>query len=97
MVRHEFRPGGAIQANRQRPKMRNRRVEGFDVLPGEHRAHGFDGDRNHHRHLRAQVTKGALNAQHGGFQIQRILRRFDEQQLDSPLEQPLCLGREGID
>ena len=54
VVGHELRTGGAVQADREQIGVRDRGVERVGGLAGEHRAHRFDGARDHHRELEAE-------------------------------------------
>ena len=97
VVGHEFRAGGAVEADRQRLDVRDGGIERLDVLPPQHGAHGLDGYRDHYGHLTSGLLHGAAGTHDRGLEIQRVLCRFDEQQVDTALQQPQGLLAEGLD
>ena len=88
VVRHEFRAGGAVQADRQGFKVSHGGVERLHVLPAEHGAHRFDGNRNHERYLAACLGHGLPHAHDRGLEVQGVLRRFDQQEINAAVQQP---------
>ncbi len=49
MIGHEFRPGRAVEADRQKIQVRQGIIEGGNGLPGQHGLRRFDRDRNNYR------------------------------------------------
>ena len=47
MIGHEFRPGGAIEAERNQIHVVERRPQRLNALAGKHGSHGLDGYGNH--------------------------------------------------
>ncbi len=92
MIGHEFWPGGAVHAKRQRLGEAQRRPHGFNGLPRKHGAHWLDGHRNHEGYLLANLSGKFLNRQQSRFDVASILAGFNQQQVDATFHQSLCLN-----
>src|SRR5580704_2773207 len=87
VVSHEFGAGGAIEAQRNQIGVVEGRPKGFDILPGEHSAHRFDGDGNHQRNWLANLVAQVLNGEEAGFDVARVLASFEQKQIRSAFEE----------
>ena len=67
------------------------RQKRFGVLPGQHRAHRLDRARNHDGNFAARSSRQPLDAQQRGLHVARVLRRFDEKNIDAAVCQSLGL------
>ena len=87
VVGHEFRAGGAVEADREQVGMQNRGAEGVRGLPRQHGSHGLDGARDHRRNRLTQFAPQTLDGQQCGFDIARVLAGFDQQDIRPALDQ----------
>ncbi len=87
VVRHELRARGAVQADREQRRVHDRGVERLDVLAGEHRAHGLDRDRHHHRRPPPDLGERLLDADQPGLEVARVLRRLEQENVRAAREQ----------
>ena len=82
MVGHKLRPGGTVQADADQPEtvlqMGEACVERFYPLSGEHRSGRLDRAGDHQRYTLAALLECQPDSFCGGFQIQRILGRFEQ-------------------
>ena len=65
--------------------------ERFDVLAGEHRAHGLDGDGNHHRNGLAEFAAEIVDGQDAGLDVARVLAGFEQQQIGAAFDEAFGL------
>ena len=96
MIGHEIGSGRTVQAEREQVPMCHGGRERFHPLPGQHRAHRFNRDGDSHGYALPDRPKRVVDSQEAGFQVERILGRFHQQQVYAPPQQSLCLFRIGV-
>jgi hypothetical protein len=87
VVGHEFRPGRAVEPDREEVGVHDRRIERLDALAREHRAGCFNGARDHHRHPSLRERERVLGAEERGLDVAGVLLRLDQEEVDAALEQ----------
>ena len=88
VVGHERRASGAVDADPQQFAVGQGDVQGLHVLPGQQRAHGFDGALHRHRHLTVKLGEGAVDSLETGLDVQGVLPRLQQQNVNAALDQP---------
>ncbi len=91
VVGHELRACGAVQADGEEAQVLEGGVERFNPLAGQHGPHRLDGRAHHQGKIRPQLPLGLLDADGGGLDVQSVLSRFQEQRIDSALDEGLGL------
>ncbi len=97
VVRHELRPGSAVEANGKQVRMRHRSAERVRRLPREHGAHSLDGGRDHGGDGPAQLAPQPFDCQQRGLDIARVLAGFDQQDVRAARDQGAGLLVEVLD
>ena len=64
---------------------------GFDRLSREGASAFEDGERGHHRHLRAAISKHLLDGKQAALEHQRVEGRFRQQHINAAVEERLDL------
>jgi len=83
---------GAVDANAEQVGVRNRVPEGFHRLTRQGATAGVgNGDRNHYRNPAFQGVETIFNREQGGFQVEGVENRFNQQEIDSAIEQSTYL------
>ena len=96
MIGHEIGSGRTVQPEREQVPMRHRGIERFHSLSGQHCAHRLNRDGDSHRYAVPDRPKRVVDPQEAGFQVERILGRFHQQQIHATSQQALCLFRIGV-
>ncbi len=91
VVGHELGARRAVEADGEKRRVHHRGVQGFDTLPGEHRAHRLDRDRDHHGRAPADLGEGLLDADQPRLEVARVLRRLEQQNVGPARKQADCL------
>ncbi len=86
MVGHEVGTGCAIEAHPQKVAMRDRGIERLDILAREQRAHRFDRARNGDRGRDPGFFDRAFDSNQPGLAVERVLHRFEQQDIDAALD-----------
>ena len=76
VVGHKLRARGAVHSKCQRMCMPQRSPHRFHGLPGEHRAHRFDCDRDKEGNRHADFLREFLNREDGRFDVSCVLAGF---------------------
>ena len=96
MRTHDARPVGAVHADRQQRKVRDRIPERFDALAGNKSDRGFvECSRYHDGHFAAGVFKILRDRDQARLKVQRINHRLRQQNIDAGIDQrlDLCIVR----
>ena len=101
MVGHEFGAGGAVETDAHEPKgvlqVAHAGVERLHPLTGQHGPGGLDGPGDHERHALAALPKGPADSLRRRLQVQGILGRLQEEEVNPAGQEPQGLAMEGGD
>ena len=87
VVGHEVRAGGAVEADGEKIALGDRDVHRLDRLSGEHRAHGLDRHRQHDRDDAPGGRTALRDAEERRLDVQGVLLRLEEEDVDAALEE----------
>ena len=79
VVGHKLGASGAVDPDPQQVPVGQRDVQRLHVLPGQQRPHGFHGALHRNRDFEPQFGKGAVDAFKAGFDVERVLPGFQQQ------------------
>ena len=87
----------AVDADRVRPRVRDRHPEGLDRLAGQGASAAVgDRDRDHDGHPVAPRLEHLFDGHQRGLRVERVEDRLDQQQVAAAVEQPARLLRVGV-
>ena len=91
MVGHEIGAGRAVEPHRQQVAVCNRDVQRLHSLAGQHRPHRFDRHGYGDGHAHADRVGRVVDAEQRSFEVERVLRGLQQEQVHAAAQQPLDL------
>ncbi len=94
---HVARAQRAVDADAERPGVRDRDIEGVDRLPRQRAAAAVgDGDRDHQRQAHAALLEHLLDRDDARLRVERVDDRLEQQQIAAAVDQAAHLLPVGL-